>query len=79
MYRLFVAFLVVLCANMAVMTTEFRTGCLQLGHTRKIQIPDCVEFNITTNACRGFCESFAVPSFFAMHKPVMNQPVTSVG
>ena len=75
---LLVAFVVTMCINMAVMN-EFKTGCLQLGHTRKIQIPDCVEFNITTNACRGFCESFAVPSFFAMHKPVQNQPVTSVG
>ncbi|EDW76209.1 thyrostimulin alpha-2 subunit [Drosophila tropicalis] len=39
-----------------------RPGCHKVGHTRKISIPDCVEFTITTNACRGFCESYAVPS-----------------
>jgi hypothetical protein len=39
-----------------------------------------VEFAITTNACRGFCESFALPSapfLTETHKP--SQPVTSVG
>lgn len=33
-----------------------------LGHTRPVQIPDCVVFNVTLNACRGFCKSFAIPS-----------------
>lgn len=49
------------------------------GHTRKISIPDCIEFMITTNACRGYCESFAIPSAFAIgvHRP--EQPITSVG
>uniref|UniRef100_A0A1Q3FRB0 Putative glycoprotein hormone alpha 2 n=2 Tax=Culex tarsalis TaxID=7177 RepID=A0A1Q3FRB0_CULTA len=57
-----------------------KPGCHKVGHTRKISIPSCVEFTITTNACRGFCESFAIPSApFAVgvHKP--SQPVTSVG
>ncbi|XP_053695840.1 thyrostimulin alpha-2 subunit [Sabethes cyaneus] len=57
-----------------------KPGCHKVGHTRKVSIPDCVEFSITTNACRGFCESFAVPSApFAVgtHRP--SQPVTSVG
>lgn len=56
-----------------------KIGCHKVGHTRKISIPDCVEFQMTTNACRGFCESFAVPSTFAIgiHRP--EQPVTSVG
>lgn len=70
------------------------------GHTRKIEIPDCVEFTINTNgkqkfdvfltldielynsslACRGFCESYAVPS-----PPLSTglirapKPVTSIG
>ncbi|KAH8251463.1 hypothetical protein KR038_000165, partial [Drosophila bunnanda] len=39
-----------------------RPGCHKVGNTRKISIPDCVEFTITTNACRGFCESYSVPS-----------------
>ena len=50
------------------------------GHTRKISIPDCVEFVMTTNACRGFCESYAVPSIpwtAVSQKP--SKPVTSVG
>lgn len=47
-----------------------------LGHTRKISIPGCVEFHMTTNACRGFCESWAVPSG---PKSSVAQPVTSIG
>ncbi|KAH8421205.1 hypothetical protein KR009_000154, partial [Drosophila setifemur] len=39
-----------------------RPGCHKVGNTRTISIPDCVEFSITTNACRGFCESYSVPS-----------------
>lgn len=56
-----------------------RPGCHRVGHTRKISIPDCVEFHITTNACRGFCESWSIPS--ALETLVVNphQPVTSVG
>ncbi|XP_062551165.1 thyrostimulin alpha-2 subunit-like [Armigeres subalbatus] len=57
-----------------------RPGCHKIGHTRKISIPDCVEFSISTNACRGFCESFAVPSdpfAVGLMKPI--KPVTSVG
>ncbi|CAH0554648.1 unnamed protein product [Brassicogethes aeneus] len=53
-----------------------KPGCHKVGHTRKISIPDCVEFPITTNACRGYCESWAIPSNF---KASPNQPVTSVG
>ncbi|XP_037047081.1 thyrostimulin alpha-2 subunit [Bradysia coprophila] len=55
-------------------------GCHKVGHTRKIEIPDCVEFTINTNACRGFCESYAVPS-----PPLTTglvrapKPVTSIG
>ncbi|EDV99008.1 thyrostimulin alpha-2 subunit [Drosophila grimshawi] len=56
-----------------------RPGCHKVGNTRKISIPDCVEFNITTNACRGFCESYAVPSIqmaltgsFRPPKPVVS-------
>lgn len=47
-----------------------------LGHTRNISIPDCVEFKITTNACRGFCESWSLPSIMLGFK---RHPVTSLG
>ncbi|RZC35091.1 glycoprotein hormone alpha 2, partial [Asbolus verrucosus] len=53
-----------------------KPGCHKVGHTRKISIPECVEFHMTTNACRGFCESWAVPSG---PKATPTQPVTSVG
>lgn len=33
-----------------------------LGHNRIIDIPDCVEFTLKSNACRGFCKSYAFPS-----------------
>lgn len=49
------------------------------GHTRKISIPDCVEFHITTNACRGFCESWAVPSELETLRANPHQAITSVG
>ncbi|KAK2189025.1 hypothetical protein NP493_110g05021 [Ridgeia piscesae] len=37
-------------------------GCHLVGNTRTIYIPGCVAFHVTTNACRGFCSSFAFPS-----------------
>lgn len=37
-------------------------GCHLVGHTRVVKIPDCVPFQVTTNACRGFCLSYAIPS-----------------
>lgn len=59
-----------------------RPGCHKVGHTRKISIPDCLEFTITTNACRGFCPSFSVPSPTILSRSVTvrpTKPVTSVG
>lgn len=47
-----------------------------IGHTRTISIPDCLEFKITTNACRGFCESWSLPSIMLGFK---RHPVTSLG
>ncbi|XP_047019060.1 thyrostimulin alpha-2 subunit isoform X2 [Helicoverpa zea] len=49
---------------------------IQKCHTRNISIPDCVEFKITTNACRGFCESWSLPSIMLGFK---RHPVTSLG
>ncbi|VVC89906.1 unnamed protein product [Leptidea sinapis] len=48
----------------------------ETGHTRTINIPDCLEFKITTNACRGFCESWSLPSIMLGFK---RHPVTSLG
>ena len=49
------------------------------GLTRTIRIPDCVEFQITTNACRGFCVSYSIPSDGAALTVNSNQLITSVG
>ncbi|XP_059473863.1 thyrostimulin alpha-2 subunit [Neocloeon triangulifer] len=56
-----------------------RPGCHKVGHTRKVAIPDCVEFYITTHACRGFCESWSVPSEMDTVVANPHQVVTSVG
>ncbi|XP_017469436.1 PREDICTED: uncharacterized protein LOC108361349 [Rhagoletis zephyria] len=77
--------LLLLLSIIAVSTREswLKPGCHKVGNTRKISIPDCVEFRITTNACRGFCESYAVPSIPwglagpGVFRPV--KPVVSVG
>ncbi|KAG6464730.1 hypothetical protein O3G_MSEX014692 [Manduca sexta] len=53
-----------------------KPGCHRIGHTRNISIPDCVEFKITTNACRGYCESWSLPSIMLGFK---RHPVTSLG
>ncbi|XP_015608427.1 thyrostimulin alpha-2 subunit [Cephus cinctus] len=55
-----------------------KPGCHVVGHTRKIRIPNCVEFQMTTNACRGFCESWAVPTTLEALLVNPNQPITSV-
>jgi len=49
------------------------------GHTRKVSIPDCVEFTLSTNACRGYCESWSIPSSLETVAQNPHQPVTSVG
>lgn len=49
------------------------------GHSRTIEIPDCVQFSINTNACRGYCESYAVPSTQFLNGFKVPKPVTSVG
>ncbi|EEB15080.1 glycoprotein hormone alpha-2 precursor, putative [Pediculus humanus corporis] len=56
-----------------------RPGCHKVGHTRKVSIPDCVEFHITTNACRGFCESWSIPSGMETLRVNPFQVITSVG
>nr|UGX04198.1 glycoprotein hormone alpha 2 [Schistocerca gregaria] len=56
-----------------------KPGCHRVGHTRKISIPDCIEFPITTNACRGFCESWSVPSALNTLRVNPHQAITSIG
>ncbi|XP_050314227.1 thyrostimulin alpha-2 subunit [Anthonomus grandis grandis] len=76
-------FLVILCSNGLTLNPVERDGdwhkpgCHKVGHTRKISIRDCVSFDITTNACRGFCESWAIPS--DPQNSQITQPVTSIG
>lgn len=77
-----VCLLLLFCIMSLAKETWLRPGCHKVGNTRKISIPDCVEFHITTNACRGFCESYAVPSMpwgsvGGLFKPL--KPVVSVG
>ncbi|XP_026501518.1 thyrostimulin alpha-2 subunit [Nymphalis io] len=53
-----------------------KPGCHIRGHKKNITIPDCVKFEITTNACRGYCESWSLPSIMFGFK---RHPVTSLG
>ncbi|XP_041351877.1 thyrostimulin alpha-2 subunit-like [Gigantopelta aegis] len=39
-----------------------RPGCHRLAHSRRVQIPGCIAFHVKTNACRGYCLSWAYPS-----------------
>ncbi|XKL61388.1 hypothetical protein PGB90_008445 [Kerria lacca] len=61
------------------MDTWKKPGCHKIGLTRKINIADCVQFSITTNACRGFCESWSFPSTFETLLLNPQQKITSVG
>lgn len=80
----FVLWLLWCCAECSLAVGKdawLRPGCHKVGNTRKISIPDCVEFTITTNACRGFCESYAVPSVPSALNGLFRapKPVVSVG
>ncbi|KAK3784571.1 hypothetical protein RRG08_003379 [Elysia crispata] len=37
-------------------------GCHLVGNNRMVRIPGCVAFEMATNACRGYCVSYAIPS-----------------
>lgn len=52
---------------------------LLTGHTRRISIPGCVEFYIQTNACRGFCVSYSLPSLEAILKINSKHVISSFG
>ncbi|XP_015782352.1 thyrostimulin alpha-2 subunit [Tetranychus urticae] len=56
-----------------------RPGCHRLGHTRRVTINGCVEFEMTTNACRGYCTSFAIPSTEDSLLFNRHQVITSIG
>lgn len=72
----------ILCYRYILWSIFQTTNHHYIGHKRKISIPDCVEFSIETNACRGYCESYAVPSaplvlLAGSGRPP--KPVTSIG
>lgn len=56
-----------------------RAGCHIVGHTQKISIPGCVEFEITTNACRGYCMSYSIPSSEDTLRVNSKQLITTIG
>ncbi|KAK3599629.1 hypothetical protein CHS0354_029086 [Potamilus streckersoni] len=61
-YRL-ILLLLILTAGSCVPHSWERPGCHRVGLTIEKQIhPDCLVFNVTYNACRGFCKSQAYPS-----------------
>lgn len=39
-----------------------KPGCFRTSHKREVKIPGCVNFWVETNACIGYCKSFAFPS-----------------
>lgn len=49
------------------------------GHTRTVRIPGCVEFDVSTNACRGFCVSYSIPSSEDSLRTNPYQTITSFG
>ncbi|KAH7642783.1 G protein alpha-like subunit [Dermatophagoides farinae] len=54
-------------------------GCHIVGHTQKIDIPGCINFELTSNACRGYCVSYAIPSNQETLLVNGKQMITSVG
>ncbi|XP_037801426.1 thyrostimulin alpha-2 subunit [Penaeus vannamei] len=80
MLKVLVVLVTCLVASTAALKHSWQTpGCHKVGHTRRISIPECVEFDITTNACRGFCESWSVPSAWQTLLYNPHQIVTSIG
>ncbi|GAB0096622.1 uncharacterized protein DMENIID0001_121520 [Sergentomyia squamirostris] len=77
--RLTTLVMLLIALTMGKDTVWHKPGCHKVGHTRKISIPGCVEFMLTTNACRGFCESYAVPSAWGTVVMKPTKPVTSIG
>lgn len=85
MKLLFVIFVTLtIYAGLEVFATENtkwkRPGCHKVGHRREIKIQGCTQFTLNSNACRGFCESYAVPAppLLSMPNKVM-QNITSIG
>ncbi|XP_055927440.1 thyrostimulin alpha-2 subunit-like [Argiope bruennichi] len=74
-----ISLLVIILTGMASANIWEKPGCFKVGHTRTISIPGCVEFDITTNACRGFCVSYSVPSSEDSLRINPKQAITSYG
>ncbi|GIX89149.1 u16-Sparatoxin-Hju1a_1 [Caerostris darwini] len=56
-----IVFIAMFC-SCALATSRDMAGCHMFGHTRTVKINGCVQFTLTTNACRGFCPSYSTPS-----------------
>lgn len=41
---------------------DFNSKIFFSAHKREVKIPGCVNFWVETNACIGYCKSFAFPS-----------------
>ncbi|XP_054707825.1 thyrostimulin alpha-2 subunit-like [Uloborus diversus] len=67
------------CCVLVASSSWEKAGCHKVGHTRKIQIPGCVVFDVTTNACRGFCPSYTTPSPEWILRSNRRQTLWSVG
>ncbi|NP_001191641.1 glycoprotein hormone alpha subunit isoform X2 [Aplysia californica] len=62
-YLLALSIVVLFCPSVTPQRHSWEApGCHLVGHTRTVSIPGCVSFEVTTNACRGFCVSYAIPS-----------------
>jgi hypothetical protein len=77
--HLFELTLCTLIMKIVFVTSTLLLNDLFSGHTQRISIPDCVEFDITTNACRGYCVSYSIPSNEETLRVNPNQLLTSVG
>ena len=48
--------------DLFLLDSQRKSFLFSAGHVRKIRIPSCIEFEIRTNACRGYCLSYSMPS-----------------
>ncbi|GIZ03724.1 hypothetical protein CEXT_27721 [Caerostris extrusa] len=67
-----IVFIAMFC-SCALATSRDMVGCHMFGHTRTVKINGCVQFTLTTNACRGFCPSYSTPSPNGSSNPTPNK------
>nr|XP_027199808.1 thyrostimulin alpha-2 subunit-like isoform X2 [Dermatophagoides pteronyssinus] len=78
-FGLMMILLVVLMADSGSSSVWEQKGCHIVGHTQRIDIPGCINFELTSNACRGYCLSYAIPSNQETLLVNDQQMITSVG